>query len=298
MFNMQYFHKTVKIIIAMFITGVILFSCAIENHNNGTLILKMPGGSNARSVSPDFLDTLTYRIDCEGTASVSRTARAGEAVSIPLAAGEWEVTVTVFNAAMQDIGGETKMVAIEAGKLKKEDFKIFLEKYHCEITEFKIISPPAVGEIQADRIIRVYLPSKAPDVKNMQFTLVHTGKSIFPDSNLLNFSSPQTFTVTPEEGEPKKYFVTVTERTNFFVIEEWSDRFIYPISYMPDIDLEYSGKEAFHSSVKVGYNTEYDIQYPNRGETWANFFHPNVTFVDGNTIEGAASQKVLKVIWN
>jgi len=142
---MQYFSKTVKIIITLLIAAM-LFSCEIENQNNGTLFIRMPGSANeislgsgnSRSVSPAFLDTLTYRIDCEGTASVSRTARAGEAVSIPLAAGDWNVTVTVFNAAEQEIGRSAVIpVTIEAGKTTRNELPITLEKMNCRLLLIK-----------------------------------------------------------------------------------------------------------------------------------------------------------------
>ena len=208
---MQCSPKTVKIIITLLIAAA-LFSCAIENQNNGTLILKMPGGANARSVSPAFLDTLTYRIDCNGTASVSRTARAGEAVSIPLAAGDWNVTVTVFNAAEQEIGRSAATpVTIEAGKTVRKELPITLNKSKKDVTQFRITSPVIADGIinQTNRTVSVSVPA-GTIVNNMQFSLVHTGKAVSPASGASrNFITPQTFTVTAENGTTKTYTVDV-----------------------------------------------------------------------------------------
>jgi len=205
-----------KVFYILLIAAALLLSCAIETHNNGTLVIRMPGGTNARSVSPAFLDTLTYRIDCEGHGSVSRTARVGEAVSIPLAAGDWNVTVTVFNAAEQEIGRSAAIpVTIEAGKTTRKELPITIDKSGCDITQFRIMSPVIAEGIinQTNRTINISVPA-GTIVNNMQFSLVHTGKAVSLASGASrNFITPQTFTVTAEDNMEKAYTVTVTTAT-------------------------------------------------------------------------------------
>ena len=197
--------------VVLFAAGA-FFSCAMEDNNNGTLVVRMPGGS-ARAVSDAFLATISYRIECAGSTIVTRTARAGEAVSIQLAVGDWNVTIFAYNAAGQEIGrSDTMKVTIVAGKTASVPIPIELEKKWNNIVHFEITSPiEAVGIIYEDgRYINVFAPA-GTDVSSMRFSLIHTGASINPaPGETLDFSNLQIFTVTAENGDEKEYAVFVT----------------------------------------------------------------------------------------
>ena len=214
-------------IAALLAAGLLLFSCAIEPQNIGTLVIRMPGTSsevssgsvNARAVSDGFLSTLSYRIDCEGS-GITRNAGAGESVSILLAAGTWDITVTAFNAAKQEIGKTTTPVKILAGETSHVKLPVALDTSGCEITQFKIISPVNADGIidQQNGTILVSVPA-GTDVSNMQFSLVHTGAHITHDSgSALDFSNSQIFTVTAEDGTIKTYTVQITAENTSSVI--------------------------------------------------------------------------------
>jgi len=200
---------------SLFIFLFSLFACAIENQNTGTLVIRMPGNGNARAaISDEFTNTLKCKIVCVGSATIEREAAPGETIPIPLAAGEWEVSVTVFNAANEEINTAKikETVTIKAGEPTTLKLVIPIDKTRCDIAEFKITSPEkAEGKIEKDgNQINVTVPA-GTDRRNMSFTLVHTGVSIAHPASPCDFIEPQTFEVTAEDGTKKEYTVTVTE---------------------------------------------------------------------------------------
>ncbi|MDR2730077.1 MAG: hypothetical protein LBB81_04180, partial [Treponema sp.] len=109
---------TRKIIGLVLIAGLFFFSCPLpDSDETGTLIIRLPADSSARSaVSPELIAALKYRIVCEGSGRVSRESAPGDLVSIPLAVGQWKVTVTVLNDKRESIGSKTVEVTIKGGR--------------------------------------------------------------------------------------------------------------------------------------------------------------------------------------
>ena len=169
----------------------------------------MPGTSG-RAVSDAFLNTLRFRIDLSGTGSISREAAAGEAVSIPVESGTWSVIVTAFNAASQEIGRAVTSVTVTEGR-HIVDIRITVDKTRKDITQFRITSPVTAHATidQAQNRISVSVP-EGTNMNNVHVSLVHTGRAITPNPGKpLDLRSPQTFTVTAEDGTTKEYTVAV-----------------------------------------------------------------------------------------
>ena len=102
------FKSFIKICALIIFAGVFFFSCEMEGMGNtGTLKIIAPGGNNARSIDiNNFKETLRYRVDCSGPGRVSRNLYPGGTESVPLAAGRWTVTITVFNSQSREVGRE------------------------------------------------------------------------------------------------------------------------------------------------------------------------------------------------
>jgi len=208
-----------KIIAAFFILGLLFFSCSLgDTDNSGTLVLILPGSNSSRAaVSPEFTATLSYRVDCSGPGRVTRDFRPGDPVSLSLIAGNWNATVTVLNAAGQDIGSGTESFTIKSGQTTPVEMRIKIDANRNDITYFAITSPVfAKGVISEDRVINIDIPF-GKDISKMTYQLIHTGVRIDPPegSSLggpLDFISPKNFRVYAEntEIEPKDYIVEVT----------------------------------------------------------------------------------------
>jgi hypothetical protein len=196
--------------------GLLLFSCVpITNNDYGTLLITLPGnaGTSARAaVSGSFTATLTYDIECTGPGgTVAQKARPGSSVSLSLSPGTWTVTVTVRNAADQNIGSGSDTAVIEGGQITSVQIPVSIDTSGNDITSFAIISPEsASGEINTNtNTIAVHVPA-GTTLSAMNFTVTHTGVSISPASGPLDFSSPQSFTVTAGNGQAKTWTITVT----------------------------------------------------------------------------------------
>jgi hypothetical protein len=203
-----------------------ILSCALSAHGDyGTLVITLPGGAaqagpvartarTARAaVSDAFSATLTYRIDCDGPGGrITRDGQAGASLSIPLDAGDWAVTVTVFNAASQSIGGATAAARIESGGTTALRLPVVIDTGGRDITGFALTSPVSAGGAIVPNSTAIAVPVPfGTDLTGMGFTLTHTGVSVSPlPGTRLDFSSPRTFTVTAENGQTKTYTVTVT----------------------------------------------------------------------------------------
>ncbi|MDR0450166.1 MAG: DUF5018 domain-containing protein [Treponema sp.] len=207
--------KAVTIMAALFLSGAMFSSCALpENEAYGTLALSLPGGDAAAraAVSGAFTATLTYRIECDGPGgSITRQSAAGASLSIPLNAGDWTVRVTVLNAAGQSIGSATAAVVIESGRTTALQMPVAVDTKGNDILRFAITSPvSAEGVIVPNStMIAVSVPF-GTELTGMDFTVTHTGASINPAPGTpLDFDSPRSFTVKAENGQEKKYTVTV-----------------------------------------------------------------------------------------
>jgi hypothetical protein len=118
---------TVKAIIALLFAGALFYSCSMHDADKtGNVIITFPGSSSARTLSADFLNSLSYRIVCTGPgASVTRTASPGSTVSITLTPGEWSITVTVFGGSdNRELGSDTRTATVEIGRNTHVNFLI------------------------------------------------------------------------------------------------------------------------------------------------------------------------------
>jgi len=134
--------KSIVSILAVIFTAGIFFSCSMFNSDGkGTLVISLPGGAASRSaagvLSDDFINSLTYYIECTGPGKTeSQPASPGEKIAFTLATGTWSVTVTVFENRGTDeepdvieIASETKKVNVEAGKTKPVHFQFTVDAY-------------------------------------------------------------------------------------------------------------------------------------------------------------------------
>ncbi|MDR1352610.1 MAG: DUF5018 domain-containing protein [Treponema sp.] len=215
-----------NVVAAFFIAGFLFFACTpFAGDSYGTLVIALPensaggGDDNAAShtsaraaVSGAFAATLTYSVGCTGPGgSVSREARPGSAISIPLDPGDWTVTVTALNAAGQNIGSAEVSASIESGQTTAVTVPLSIDISRSDITRFSVTGPvSAAGAIDPDsRDISVSVPA-GTNVSAVYFSLTHTGVSVSPASGPLDFSSARAFTVTAENGNQKTWTVTVT----------------------------------------------------------------------------------------
>jgi hypothetical protein len=208
-------NSTITIMAAFFLSGALFFSCVFPgNAEYGTLVIALPGDNRAArtTVSGTFAATLTYRVDCDGPVGmITRQGQAGSSLSVPLNPGEWTITLTVLNAAGQAIGSGTATAVIENGRTTALEISVGIGTGGNAITRFIVTSPvSAEGSIITNSTtIDVSVPF-GTDLTGMNFTVTHTGISISPSPGTpLNFSSPQTFTVTAENGGTKTYTVAV-----------------------------------------------------------------------------------------
>jgi hypothetical protein len=210
----------IVIIAVLFIFGVLFFSCPLPgNGNHGTLIIALPGSNTASqafaraAVSGAFAATLSYHIDCDGPdGRISQEAQSGALLSIPLVAGDWTVTASVFNAAGQSIGSGMAEALVESGKTTALRMLINIDAGRNDISGFAITSPvSAAGSIAPNTAtIDVSVPF-GTDLSAMHFAITHAGASVSPlPGTALDFSSPRIFTVFAENGQTKDYTVTVT----------------------------------------------------------------------------------------
>jgi hypothetical protein len=236
--------KAYLIIGFVLIAGLLFFSCSmVDPHETGTLIIRLPGNSSARAagdtISDSFMKTLTYEIECRGVGTVKKNFKFGDSVSIPLAAGDWTVTVTVRNAAGQNInfGEKTNIpVTIKGGETTYvNDVTIRIDTSRCDITEFKItnpLMPAATVYTIGGNTITITVPYNYSISGSVTFTATHTGVSIDPAPGTVSWSSLDNngITVTAENGTKKTYFLTVTEEElppggngTFTLCENWND---------------------------------------------------------------------------
>jgi hypothetical protein len=200
------------------LSGALLLSCSLPSHGGcGTLVVLLPGASaqaGARAaVSGAFSATLSYRIDCDGPGGrVARQGQAGASFSIPLNAGDWTVTATALNAAGHSIGSGTARARIESGAITALGIPVVIDTGGNDITGFALTSPvSASGSIVPDSTAIAIPVPFGTDLTGMGFALTHTGVSVSPlPGTTLDFSSPQTFTVTAENGQTKTWTVSVT----------------------------------------------------------------------------------------
>jgi hypothetical protein len=212
---MKKMNGTIKNTAAFLITGLLFFSCAFGGTEDyGTLLVMLPGGGSntaARAVSGEFTAALRYRLDFSGPGGgLTEYFNSGGSAAVSLIPGNWTVTLSVLNAAGETIGSSGPVTAaITAGKTTSIQIPVVIDKDRKDIASFAITSPVSAEGVIGTNTIAVYVPD-GTGTTNMNFTLVHTGVSInhLPGTPL-NFSSPQTFTVTAEDSTTKSYTVKV-----------------------------------------------------------------------------------------
>jgi len=117
--------KSILILTIIIITGTFL-SCSIsDSGDTGTIRINLPG-SFSRSLTPEFINSLSYIIECtrpNGGEEI-RTARPGQKVSIPLTVGAWTIKLIVLNADGEEIGSDTQKAVVNPGKETLVEFRI------------------------------------------------------------------------------------------------------------------------------------------------------------------------------
>ncbi|MDR1352159.1 MAG: DUF5018 domain-containing protein [Treponema sp.] len=203
----------IKTAAAFLVAGALFFSCTLSGtEDHGTLVVILPGGGARAAVSGTFAASLSFQLDCSGPGG-NRTGRfnSGGRAAVSLIPGNWRVTVSAVNAAGEIIGSGSAAAAVTAGKTTSVQIPVTIDTSRKAITSFAVTSPvSAKGKFSLDGTgIKVYVPDGTAGT-SMGFTLIHTGRSVNPaPGRPLNFSSPQTFTVTAEDSSTRTYTVTV-----------------------------------------------------------------------------------------
>jgi len=124
----------VKTIIALFfaaaLIGTSVLSCLLNDADGkGTLNIKLPGNNSARTLSDEYLGSLTYTLDFTGPGKTqAKKAGAGENVTIILSAGSWDIDVKVFDSNSKIVGGgETTTVNVEVGVVTPVTIYVFID---------------------------------------------------------------------------------------------------------------------------------------------------------------------------
>ena len=187
---MKAMNSTLKTVAAIFILGLLFFSCGFSTAENyGTLVISLPGGASPsmsrNTVPADFQSTFSYRIECTGPGKLSREIRGGASVSMPLPVGDWSVTLNVLNASGRIIGKNELPVpvTIENGKTAAIEIPVTIEADHCDITSFAVIlnSKRYSGAIDQDKnTITARLPyGILTGSATVSFSLTYEGVSIY-----------------------------------------------------------------------------------------------------------------------
>jgi hypothetical protein len=155
---------------------------------------------------------LTYQLDCRGSGrQLIEQIPAGGTAAVALLPGDWEITVTVLNAAGESIGSGSAAALINSGETTTIQMPIAIDTGGNDIASFLITSPAdAVGTINTNTNTITVLVPQETNTSQMTFTAVHTGRSISPESGTkVNFTTPKSFTVIAENSLTKSYTVTV-----------------------------------------------------------------------------------------
>ena len=278
---MKILNSTVKIIILALVAGILFFSCSLDSEGDyGTLVVSVPGSGASRAVqhtvSPEFSKTLSYRIDCNGPRKVTQIFPYGTPVSVTLLAGNWNITVSVLNAAGQIIGYSPATVIIESGKTAVIPMSIKIDATRNSITSFGM----SWYNLYEERIssfysfieddpggsygkITLYVGENTgyDSVGDITVYFIHTGAKIViptvigpPGSSLTSGSSlpfidllTYGLKVTAEDGNDRIYTIEVKEVPyggwNYIFYTNWND--IPWASYnLPDLSQP-SGTELY-----------------------------------------------------
>jgi len=128
---------TISRISALFILILVLFSsCLNNNESTGTVIIKLPGSNSARSAIElpyelpiEYINNLKYDITCIGPGKpVNIPGTGGSTIRLSLAAGEWTITIIVFNTKNIEIDRQSETITIEAGSTATVPFVISIDK--------------------------------------------------------------------------------------------------------------------------------------------------------------------------
>ena len=255
---------TMKTIAALLFLGAMVFSCNLYDVY-GTLLIRLPGsGSGRAAVSGAFAGTLKYRIDCTGADTVSKEFSSGATASIHLLPGEWAITITVLNAAGEEIGtSEEYPVSITAGKTVIEQIPVMIDTSRNDIKSFAFTgSAGAKGQFEmfSPNQINVSLPFDM-DFFNIGYSVLHTGAkvSLSPNDEKLNFlaNNSYSFSVEAENGDVQTYTVMLEPPLPSVYSTHWPDDYIWDAYGL-------AGLEDFQSSAG-GIFVEYACQTADTG---------------------------------
>lgn len=187
-----------KIMTFMVLAALIFLSCSPEALDEfGTLIINLPGsGSAARATwntdytksqfpyFEEFVNTLSFKIECNAPGISSRDARFGESISIALPVGTWNVTVTARNAANQNVGTSVNSIKIEAGKTNPLNIEIEVETDRFELTDITMkigsVSYKPTISAASPKKVTLKLVNEISGDTQVEFTGIHTGAVISP----------------------------------------------------------------------------------------------------------------------
>jgi len=217
----------IKISIIFLVITSLFLSCALGD-STGTLVLRLPGGSDARAISNDFANTLKFQIDFNGPAQKDTEVRnAGETVSVSLAEGNWTITIAAKNAAGENIGESIINVTIISGRTTYLPIPLPIDISGNSITFFEITNVEdcdiKIAQEQDDEgiiNIEVEIP-RGTDFSNLNFSVIHTGASIsLSGTSLVLNNNYQDFSVFAENKAEQKYRISVKEVDAYFIYNE------------------------------------------------------------------------------
>ena len=270
--NMKTFFCGLMMIALVVCAETLFLSCSLQEEY-GTLIINLPGsGSPARAAEwktdyndedypffEEFVDTLTFRIECNAPGITGRNVRYGSSVSIILPKGNWIVTVTARNAANQIVGtSENYSAAIETGKITPLDIEIEIEADGCELTDITLKidgkSCSVIRSTEPDTFI-VIMPRGIDGGTQVEFSGIHTGAVIQPHNGTWGLSSfDYGITVIPASGPDNKKVYTLELVEAYFISNagEWAAALIditaggdgtpgEPIDYFIDVRNDITG---------------------------------------------------------
>ncbi|MCL2758912.1 MAG: hypothetical protein FWD22_01725 [Treponema sp.] len=221
-----------KKIIFLLIIVTLVISCPLgDSSKTGTLVIRLPGSSDARSgvgISNDFANTLKFNINFNGPIEKDMEVHnAGDTVSISLAEGNWEITLTALNAVGFPVGENTIKVTIIAGRTSSVPITLPINTNWKEIVHFEItnVENSKLLEIinidENDGEVRIMVP-RGTDKSSLNVSVIYTGAFInHVMSAPVNFSDDKEFIVTAGNGDERKYWVTLIMPDAFYVTNEY-----------------------------------------------------------------------------
>ena len=169
-----------------------------------------------------------------------------------------------------------------------------------DITSFRFnaLNPQVAGTIDTNaQTIELTVPP-GTDVTNIVPTIIHTGDAINPPSGIANdFSSPQTYTATAQNGSTKSYTVSVSIATTVIAYDLKHSFEIYPNPVSDKIFI----KQSLHNKIaritvinKNGKIVKDFISPDVAGHFDVADLSPGVYFIKAETEKGRIIKKIIK----